>query len=142
MGEDVSALRRLEARRATVSDSVYPLRACSETSLRHFIQAFFERLGYVATCNATRIGLFISAGLLELESIAVLYHMAHAIYYLYEDFISMGSYLNETTKSAGKLNLFKRLYDPSREIRPTLPTVNPRRPPCPSVCRDVHRRFF
>jgi hypothetical protein len=77
MGEDVSALRRLEARRATVSDSVYSLdrmgeatikmrvpvgspiilRAhdktlshsvryapCSETSLRHFIQAFFERL--------------------------------------------------------------------------------------------------
>src|SRR5436190_815136 len=32
-----------------------PLRACSETSLRHFIQAFFERLVMSQHCNATRI---------------------------------------------------------------------------------------
>ena len=88
LGGDVSALGRLEARRATVSDSVYSLdrvreatikmrvpvgspiilrahdktlshsvryAACSETSLRHFIQAFFERLVMSQHCNATRI---------------------------------------------------------------------------------------
>jgi hypothetical protein len=32
-----------------------PLRACSEISLRHFIQAFFERLVMSQHCNATRI---------------------------------------------------------------------------------------
>ncbi len=32
-----------------------PLRACSDTSLRHFIQAFFERLVMSQHCNATRI---------------------------------------------------------------------------------------
>ena len=32
-----------------------PLRACSETSLRHFIQACFERLVMSQHCNATRI---------------------------------------------------------------------------------------
>jgi hypothetical protein len=32
-----------------------PLRACSETSLRHFIQAFFERLVMSQHCIATRI---------------------------------------------------------------------------------------
>src|ERR1700740_1815219 len=32
-----------------------PLRACSETSLRHFVHAFFERLVMSQHCNATRI---------------------------------------------------------------------------------------
>src|SRR6266481_2042684 len=32
-----------------------PLHACSETSLRHFVHAFFERLVMSQHCNATRI---------------------------------------------------------------------------------------
>jgi hypothetical protein len=33
---------------------VCPLRACSETSLRHFVHAFFERLVMSQLCNATQ----------------------------------------------------------------------------------------
>ena len=35
--------------------TVRPLRACSETSLRHFLNAFFERLVMSQHCSATRI---------------------------------------------------------------------------------------
>jgi hypothetical protein len=34
--------------------TVCPLRACSETSLRHFVHAFFERLVMSQHCNATQ----------------------------------------------------------------------------------------
>jgi hypothetical protein len=49
-----------------------PLRACSETSLRHFIQAFFERLVMSQHCNATRI--FTRWGSL---SAYIIYYIGH-----------------------------------------------------------------